>query len=370
MKKPSSENPAPRESGGVSRRTFLAGAAGGAIASACLARVANAEPARAGPASVRTDLPLRDRLLQCLGGEWPAGGPLDVRTERSEPKEGYRLERITYLVEPQERIAAYLLIPDGADAKRPAPGICVWHQHAGQYEVGKDEPAGVHAPNFGTMHMTGVALAREGYVVLCPDAAGFGERNRPPPGGRPDTVGVSLERYLFSMYVVAGQCLAWKNIFDMQRAVDLLAGRPEVCADRIGCYGHSMGSTHTWLVGPWEPRIRALVGNCCMPTYAAMERTGLVHCFPNYVPGWRAIGDIPDIVGLIAPRALHLNFGETDDGSPIREVREAMPRIRAAYAAAGAEDRFSFFIEESVGHELSPEMWRRTREHFARHLRA
>jgi dienelactone hydrolase len=309
-------------------------------------------------------------LLQCLGGEWPAGGPLDVRTERSEPKEGYRLERITYLVEPQERIAAYLLIPDGADAKHPAPGICVWHQHAGQYEVGKDEPAGVHAPNFGTMHMTGVALAREGYVVLCPDAAGFGERNRPPPGGRPDTVGGNLERHLFSLYVVAGQCLAWKNILDMRRAVDLLAGRPEVRADRLGCYGHSMGSTHTWLVGPWEPRIRALVGNCCMPTYAAMERTGLVHCFPNYVPGWRAIGDIPDIVGLIAPRALHLNFGETDDGSPIREVREAMPRIRAAYAAAGAEDRFSFFIEEGVGHELSAEMWRLTREHFARHLRA
>lgn len=355
--------------GGMSRRTFLAGAAGGAIASACLARAAAATPAGAA-ASAGPGSRLRERLLECLGGEWPEGGPLDVQLERSEPKAGYRLDRIHYLVEPRERIAAYLLVPDGVDAKHPAPGICVWHQHAGQYEVGKDEPAGVHAPNFGEMHMTGVALAREGYVVLCPDAAGFGERNRPPRPGGQDTRDVNLERLLFSSYVVQGKCLAWKNILDMRRAVDVLAARPEVRADRLGCYGHSMGSTHTWMVGPWEPRLVALVGNCCMPTYAAMERTNLVHCFPNYVPGWRRLGDIPDIVGLTAPRALHLNFGETDDGSPIQEVREAMPRIRAAYAAAGAEDRFSYFIEAGVGHELSPEMWRLTREHFAKYLRA
>lgn len=370
MKKISSENPAPKESG-VSRRAFLAGAAGGAIAAVGLARGANAVAPPEGATVAPLGARLRERLLECLGGEWPAGGPLDVQIERSEAREGYRLDRITYLVEPQERIAAYLLVPDGVDAKRPAPGICVWHQHAGQYEVGKDEPAGVNAPNFGTMHMTGVALAREGYVVLCPDAAGFGERNRPPrPDGRTDTVGVTLERHLFSMYVLAGRSLAWKNILDMRRAVDVLAARPEVRADRLGCYGHSMGSTHTWMVGPWEPRLVALVGNCCLPTYAAMERVNLVHCFPNYVPGWRKFGDTPDIVGLIAPRALHLNFGETDDGSPIREVREAMPRIRDAYAAQNAADRFSWYIEEKTGHELSPEMWRRTREHFAKYLRA
>jgi hypothetical protein len=171
------------------------------------------------------------------------------------------------------------------------------------------------------------------------------------------------------MYVVTGKCLAWKNILDMRRAVDVLASRPEADANRIGCYGHSMGSTHTWLVGPWEPRLKALVGNCCMPTYAAMERTRLIHCFPNYVPGWRQHGDIPDIVSLIAPRALHLNFGETDAGSPIEEVHAALTKIAGAYRAAGAEDRFTHFIEQDTGHVLSEEMWLRTRQHFAKHLR-
>lgn len=291
--------------------------------------------------------------------------------EKVEQKDGYRLERLSYLVEPDERIAAWLLIPDGVSESSTAPGICLWHQHAGQYDVGKDEPAGVSAPNFGTMHMTGVALAREGYVVLCPDSAGFGERNHSVDRQSPRNLkGRDLEHYLFGMYVVSGQCLAWKNISDMRRAVDYIVSRPEVNADKLGCYGHSMGSTHTWQVGPWEPRLKALVANCCMPTYAAMERTSLIHCFPNYVPGWRQFGDIPDIVGLIAPRPLHLNFGETDDGSPIEEVRAAMPVIEKAYTAAGASEKFSWFIEENAGHVLSDEMWRLTKLHFEKYLKS
>jgi dienelactone hydrolase len=264
-------------------------------------------------------------------------------------------------VEPTERIAAYLLIPDGASKGRPAPGVCIWHQHDGAYDIGKDEPAGL---KLGSMHHTGVALAREGYVVLCPDAAGFGERNH---HGKLN--GRNLEHYLFGMYVVDGKSLAWKNILDMRRAVDLIASRPEVDAERLGCYGHSMGSTHTWLVGPWEPRLKALVGNCCMPTYAAMDRTDLIHCFPNYVPGWRQHGDIPDIVGMIAPRALHLNFGESDSGSPIEEVKAGMEVIRRAYRAKNAEERFSHYIEPGSGHVLSDEMLRRVKGHFARHLK-
>ena len=321
------------------------------------------------PASPAAPVDLRSQLLNCLGGPWPDHGPLDPQVESSEQLAGFRRERINYLIEPTERIAAWLLIPDGVSASSPAPGICVWHQHAGQYDVGKDEPAGVRAPNFGEMHQTGVALAREGYVVLCPDAAGFGERNHSFNTTVRNLRGRDLEHYLFGMYVTAGKCLAWKNISDMRRAVDYISSRPEVLPEQLGCYGHSMGSTHTWQVGPWEPRLKALVGNCCMPTYAAMERTSLIHCFPNYVPGWRQFGDIPDIVKLIAPRPLHLNFGELDAGSPIAEVRAAMPHLENAWTAAGAPQNFTWFIENNTDHVLSPEMWRLTKAHFAKHLK-
>jgi dienelactone hydrolase len=343
----------------ISRREFLGGAARSPMLAALRPNDVLGAPANLVQRQARGD-EYKARLLACLGGEWPDHGPLEPITETTMQQDGYRLERVTYLVEPAERIAAYLLVPDGVSRERKAPGICVWHQHNGAYPIGKDEPAGL---KLGPMHQTGVALAKEGYVVLCPDAAGFGERNK-----RGALNGRNLEHYLFAMYVVAGKCLAWKNISDMRRAVDYLSRRPETDADRIGCYGHSMGSTHTWLVGPWEPRIKALVGNCCLPTYAAMERTDLIHCFPNYIPGWRQIGDTPDIAGLIAPRALHLNFGETDSGSPIEEVRTAVEVIRRAYAVKNAEDRFSYYIEPGAGHVLSDEMSRRMKAHFAKYL--
>lgn len=300
---------------------------------------------------------LRKRLLHCLGGDWPEPGDLRPRMGRSEQKNGYRLEHVSYEVEPGDRVPAIMLIPDGVSGQLPAPAIAVWHQHHGQWHLGKSEPAGL-AGN--PMHHTGAALAQQGYVVLCPDALCFEERQ----DSSGQLKGRDYERFEFLRYTVLGKCMAWKNILDMRRAVDYLVSRPEVKADKLGCYGHSMGSTHTWLVGPWEPRLQCLIGNCCLPTYGAIQRTKILHCFPNFIPGFHQYGDIPDIAGLIAPRRLHLNLGEQDRGSPITEAREGIKTIQAAYATAGVPDQFSFFIE-NVGHGLTKAMWEKTKEVFA-----
>jgi hypothetical protein len=131
-----------------------------------------------------------------------------------------------------------------------------------------------------------------------------------------------------------------------------------------------MGSTHTWLVGPWEERLKCLVGNCCLPTYKAIHRNHMLHCFPNFVPGIFQYGDTPDIAALIAPRALHLNFGDQDGGSPIDEVRAGLKIIETAYASMHAEKNFSHYIEEGTGHVLSDEMWKRTKAVFKQHLKS
>ena len=301
------------------------------------------------------------KLLECLGGPWPDPCPLEPKIIREEQKDGYRLQWLDYAVETNDRVPAILLIPDGVSSSSPAAAITVWHQHAGQWHLGKTEPAGL-AGN--PMHHTGAALAKLGYVVLCPDALCFEERQ--DPEGK--LKGGDYERFEFLRQVVDGRCMAWKNILDMRRAVDYLVSRPEVDSARLGCYGHSMGSTHTWLVGPWEPRLKCLVGNCCLPTYEAIHRNKLLHCFPNFIPGLHAYGDTPDIAGLIAPRALHLNFGEIDHESPIQQVRAGIETISKAYEKADASDQFTHFIEAGAGHVLSDAMWQRTRDKFAKHL--
>lgn len=302
----------------------------------------------------------RDRLLQCLGGDWPTPPPLNVRLRETIPREGFTIHSVYYDAEPNDAIPAMLLIPDGVTPEKPAPAVAICHQHNGEWHLGKSEPAGL-AGN--PMHHTGAALAKQGYVVLCPDAQCFEERRSP------HLKNGDYERFEFLRSVIAGRCMAWKNILDMKRAIDFLVSRKEVQADKIGCYGHSMGSTHTWLVGPWEPRIKCLVGNCCLPTYAGIHKEHLLHCFPNFIPGLGQYGDTPDIAALIAPRPLLLNFGDQDRGSPIDEVRAAIPVIQRSYDGMHAGDKFEAFIEPNTGHVLSETMWQKTLGWFNRHLR-
>ena len=142
---------------------------------------------------------LKEKLLACLGGPWPEVGELRPVVRETVHKDGYRIESVTYEVEPGDRVPALMLVPDGVDGNNPAPAVLVCHQHNGQWHLGKSEPAGL-AGN--PMHHTGAALAREGYVVLCPDALCFEERQSDRLKGG------DFERFEFLRYVVAGKCMA------------------------------------------------------------------------------------------------------------------------------------------------------------------
>jgi hypothetical protein len=105
----------------LSRRGFVGAAGIGFSLTSLAAPVTNA-PAAMKPAT------LRQRLLECLGGPWPDPCPLDVHLRARRKADGFRIETLTYEVEPGDRVAGHLLIPDGVDAARPAPAIAVWHQ--------------------------------------------------------------------------------------------------------------------------------------------------------------------------------------------------------------------------------------------------
>ena len=302
----------------------------------------------------------RNHLLDCLGGPWPESVPLELTTDDDVQEDGYRRMRVSYAVATGERIPAYVLVPDGVDAAHPAPGVIVWHQHNGEWHWGKSEPAGL-AGN--SEHHTGVALVREGYVVLCADALCFEERRDDRLEGR------RYEEFEALRHLTQGTSLAWKNILDARTGVSALASLPQVDADRLGAYGHSMGSTIGWLTGPWEPRLKVIVGNCCLPTYAAIQEHHLTHSHTNFVPGWQRHGDTPDIAALTAPTPLHLNFGEDDTDNPADAVRAGIELIARAYARQGVAERFTSFVEPGVGHRLTESMWAHARTALGTYLR-
>jgi fermentation-respiration switch protein FrsA (DUF1100 family) len=68
------------------------------------------------------------------------------------------------------------------------------------------------------------------------------------------------------------------------------------------------------------------------------------HCIDNFIPDLLRHAEMPDIIGLIAPRPLFVESGSEDPIFPVANTREAIERIAAVYHLLAADDRFDFEI--------------------------
>src|SRR5207237_3072709 len=120
-------------------------------------------------------------------------GGVALRPESEPARYSVARERVTYQVEPGERVSAYLFVPfrPGIRPGRRAAVLCL-HQHAGQFDLGKSEPAGL-AGN-AEQHYA-LELARRGYVTLVADHLCFEERRDPA------LEGAAFERFEFTRRV-------------------------------------------------------------------------------------------------------------------------------------------------------------------------
>ena len=120
---------------------------------------------------------LRAHYQTCLGGPFPKPTPLNTQVRETMAKDGYRIESLTYEV------------ATGRPSPGPAAGAGLGYRRSTRR---RESPSGISTtasitwanPNRRDwpaipMHHTAVALAREGYVVLCPDAMCFEERQDP-----------------------------------------------------------------------------------------------------------------------------------------------------------------------------------------------
>jgi len=270
-----------------------------------------------------------------------------VRSETAFP--GGRRLLIDYAVGESERTPAYLLIPEPA---RPAPdrpsegapptrcpGILAIHQHAGQFFLGKSEPAGLSA---NPMYHYGLELCRRGYIVLCPDLPGFEDR-RPPEyrraeGTAPD--GGDYERFLATRLLLEGSSLKARYTFELVRGLDLLQSLEIVDKDRLGVIGHSLGGQETFWLTWFEARVRAAVCSCGLGTLKTLLRDQINHNMAMYLPGLLRVADMDALVADLAPCPFMLTAGEEDRIFPIDGVRQIVAAAQAAYTRAGVPDQF------------------------------
>jgi dienelactone hydrolase len=188
----------------------------------------------------------------------------------------------------------------------------------------------------------GLQAVRRGYVVIAPDWLPFGER-RPPlewtrEGRDPcNVVGMAWQYY--------GYTLLAQNIWDGMRALDVLAERPEVDPSRLAVLGLSYGGTMATHLAINDPRLKVAIVSGYLSTVrgdAITMRGRGNFCGAQHVPGLLRYGDIPDMLGLIAPKPLLIEAGRRDDCFVIEDVRPAYAHLERIYRAAGCPERLAY----------------------------
>ena len=215
------------------------------------------------------------------------------------------------------------------------------------------------------------ALARAGYVVMCIDAYGFGERKHAGPGGEKEN-GNQTEESFFKMFLWQGRSLWGMIVRDDLLALECLLARPEVDPNRIAAMGFSMGATRTWWAAALDDRIKVAISVACLTRYQDLLAVGGLkyHSIYYFVPGVLREGiDMEEVVGLIAPRPLLTMTGDHDDGSPVSGVRKINAFQESLYRLYGRPEHFRGIVYTDTGHAYTAEMWRETLEWLSKNLR-
>ena len=92
-------------------------------------------------------------------------------------------------------------------------------------------------------------------------------------------------RSLFTAGITWPGVIVWDDI----RALDYLASRPEVDANRLGCVGLSVGGYRSYLLAALDERIKAAVDVGWMTSFGAQIKQHVIHTDRPVVPHQRPL---------------------------------------------------------------------------------
>jgi dienelactone hydrolase len=249
-------------------------------------------------------------------------------------RDGYAIERLTFQSWPGVRVTANVYRPEPAQSRYP--GVLSVHGHWAWARMDRN------------VQPRCIALAKLGYVVLCVDAFGAGERAIDPAAGtyHGALTGASLWP--------TGCSLLGLQVYDNRRAVDYLASRPDVDAAHLAITGASGGGNQTLYAGAIDQRLRAVIPVCGIGTYEAYLSTACCVCEVN-VRG-AVYASTGDLLAMVAPRAL-LVVSATRDAHQfsVGEAAKSIAHARARYRLLGVEEKIRHVAIES-GHDYNRPM--------------
>ncbi|HYM08717.1 MAG TPA: acetylxylan esterase, partial [Terriglobales bacterium] len=272
---------------------------------------------------------VRQKFLELIGGLPDYNGPLNARITGRIQSANYTIEKVIFESLPGFYVTANLYRPNQPGQY---PGILL---QAGHTQEGKPEGQRLAAN-----------LALKGFVVLAFDPAGQGEREQTYDArvDRP-LAGWSVPEHIQAgaQSILAGESVARYFIWDAKRALDYLASRPEVDAERLGAVGCSGGGALTTFIGALDPRLKAVAPACFINSYRLLF-SGPDPDSEMSPPNLLFSGlDMADYVEMSAPTPWLILATEGDYFTPAG-ARLVFEEARRWFGLYGAEDKVQFFV--------------------------
>jgi dienelactone hydrolase len=191
--------------------------------------------------------------------------------------------------------------------------------------------------------------------VLAPELIGYEERQE---------ISDEMES---GRLLLQGWSLPAKTAWEVSRAVDYLASRPEAETSRIGLAGLAKGGLISWLAAAVEPRISTIVICWGTATYASILAENISLGPMGWIPGLLNWGDTPEVCCMLAPRPLLFCAAQHDPLFPFGGFQEVFWRVRQFYSRLREDEKLSHYISPQ-GPRLDKEVRARISNWFDRWL--
>ena len=279
---------------------------------------------------------LRRKLRELVGETPKTRTRLNARPLWQHPHDLGTIEKIVFASEPHCDVPAYVCIPKGVEPPYTWL-ICLQGHSTGMHNSiavrleDETKPLDVAGDRD-----FGIGCMAHGCAALCIEQRSFGERKEkkqkkmaPSGSGCQDAAMHAL---------MLGRTLLGERVYDVDRGIDYLATRDDVDMKRIGVMGNSGGGTISVFSSALLPRISFAMPSCYFCTFRDSIMS-IGHCVDNYLPGLLKYAEMPDIMGLFAPKPVVIVAGQHDEIFPIRATRKAFRDLKKIYTAAGARNR-------------------------------
>jgi len=269
--------------------------------------------------------------------------PAPVRTYGEIIRPGYRIEKLVYESEAGIIIPSLLLIPETAEARKPA----ILYVH------GRGKAGGAGAD--GDLEQ----LVAAGFVVLAIDLRGMGETMVTESQQSNDTRPYFGDFDSAMTALLLGKPLAGLRALDVCRGVDLLAARAEVDGARIYGFGQGGGAVPLLYAAALDERLKRVALEGMLVSYQSIV-TRRIHrqVLEQVVAGALKSYDFPDLVAALAPRPVWIINGIDPTGHRVdlAELRKQYAAAATVFRLAGSEASIRIAVRQD--HERTTRFYR------------